>query len=114
MSVEEEGDDQIDLVMEFALDEGRVKVKLDETDTFQGRWEGVEGTVVKGVAGGETVGVIDVTKIQVDVDSRENPCKILNESIQKARRLSVNSLTIRKMIQLHQLDYASSMLPMDR
>jgi hypothetical protein len=112
--VESEVDDQIDLVMEFALDEGRVKVKLDEVDTFQGLWEGVEGTVVKGVAGGETVGVIDVTKIQVDVDSRENPCKILTESIQKVRRHSVNSLTIRKTIQLHPLDYASSMLPMDR
>lgn len=83
--VEDEVDDQIDLVMEFALDEGRVKVKLDEMDIFQGRWEGVEGTVVKGVAGGETVGVIDVTKIRIDVDSRENPRRILYESIQKVQ-----------------------------
>jgi hypothetical protein len=101
--VEEEGDDQIDLVMEFALDEGKVRVKLDEMDTFQGRWDSVEGTIVKGVAGGETVGVIDVTKIQIDVDSRENPCRILHESIQKVCH-SRDFADTRKMTPLRRLD----------
>ena len=44
-------------------------VKLDEDEIFEGRWEGVEGTLVNGVAGGEMVGVIDVAKLQVDVTS---------------------------------------------
>lgn len=101
--VEDETDDQIDLVMEFALDEGRVRIKLDETDTFQGQWDSVEGTVVKGVAGGETVGVIDATKIQIDVDSRENPRRILHESIQRVRH-SHNFSDIRKTTLLLRLE----------
>ena len=110
---EDETDDRIDLVMEFAVDEGRARVKLDEMDTFQGRWEGVEGTVVKGVAGGETVGVVDVTKIHVDVDSRANPRRILHESIQKVKTHD-ECADDRETIQLLQLAYDSLILPMDR
>ena len=79
----EKEDDQIDLVVEFALEEGKVAVKLDENEIFEGRWEGVEGTLVNGVAGGEMVGVIDVAKLQVDVTSPQSPRKVLHESINK-------------------------------
>src|SRR5208282_3641784 len=61
-SVQEERDDEeIDFVMEFALEEGRLGVRLDDNEVFDGRWEGVEATFVSGVAGGEMVGVVDVT-----------------------------------------------------
>jgi hypothetical protein len=79
----EKEDDQIDLVVEFALEEGKVAIKLDENEIFEGRWEGVEGTLVNGVAGGEMVGVIDATKLQVDVTSPQSPRKVLHESINR-------------------------------
>jgi hypothetical protein len=81
----EKEDDQIDLVVEFALEEGKVAVKLDENEIFEGRWEGVEGTLVNGVAGGEMVGVIEVAKLQVDVTSPQSPRKVLHESINRVR-----------------------------
>jgi hypothetical protein len=76
-------DDAIDLVVEFGVDEVQLDVKLDANAVFTGRCEGVEGTVVIGVAGGETVGVIDVSRIQVDIDSPDDPRKLLRESVHK-------------------------------
>jgi hypothetical protein len=82
-SVAEEVDDAIDLVVEFGIDEVQLDVKLDVNASFTGRCEGIEGTVVMGIAGGETVGVIDVSRIQVDVDLPDDPRKLLRESVHK-------------------------------
>ena len=79
----EREDDQIDLVVEFALEEGKLGIKLDESEVFEGCWEGIEGTLVNGVAGGELVGVVDVTKLRLDVTSPTTPRKILHESIRR-------------------------------
>lgn len=81
--VEEREDDKIDLVVEFALEEGYIGVKLDENEAFEATWDGIEGTLVNGVAGGELVGNVEVTRIQVDVNSPESPRKVIHESIQK-------------------------------
>jgi len=54
------------------------------------RWDGVEGVIVNGVAsGGEMVGVVDVSKIQVDVSSLASIRKVLDEAIHKVLSLSV-------------------------
>ena len=82
---EEKDDEEINFVVEFALEEGRLRVKLDESEVFEGRWEGIEGTFVNGIAGGEMVGVVDVTKLQIDVNSPLSPRKVLHESIQRVR-----------------------------
>ena len=80
---EERDDEEVDFVVEFALEEGRLGVRLDDSEVFDGQWEGVEGTFVSGVAGGEIVGVVDVTKLQIDVNSPLSPRKVLHESIQR-------------------------------
>jgi hypothetical protein len=76
-------DDSIDSIVEFRLDDARFEIKLDETDSVQGRMAGIEGTVVKGIAGGDTVGVVDVAKMHVEVKSPSNPRKVLHESVHK-------------------------------
>ena len=111
---QEREDDKIDLVMEFVLDEGYIGVKLDETESFEAAWEGIEGTLVNGVAGGELLGNIEVTRFQASVDSPESPRKVLHESIQKVPSLMIAVLTNRGMIQLQALPYASSIPKMDR
>jgi hypothetical protein len=87
----EREDDQIDLVVEFALEEGKLGIKLDEGEMFEGYWGGIEGTLVSGVAGGELVGVVDVTKLRVDVTSPTTPRKILHESIHRVHFPKVSS-----------------------
>ena len=111
---QEREDDQIDLVVEFVLDEGYVGVELDKNEAFEATWEGIEGTLVNGVAGGELLGNIEVTRLQAGVDSPESPRKVLHESIQKVPSLVVAVLTIREMIQLQALPCDSSIPTMDR
>jgi hypothetical protein len=94
-------DDTIDSVLEFRLDEGRFDIRLDETDSIQGRFTGVEGTIVRGVAGGETVGVVDVAKMHVEVKSPSNPRKVLHESVHKVHPQCVGTYA-REMILRHQ------------
>ena len=110
----EREDDEIDLVVEFVLDEGYVGVKLDESEAFEVTWEGIEGTLVNGVAGGELVGNVEVTTLQADVNSPEAPRKVLHESIQKVPSLVVVGLTTREMIRPQALPCASSIPKMDR
>lgn len=81
---EDEEDGKIDLVAEFTIEEGQMGISLGEGEVFEVKWDGVEGTIVNGVAsGGEMVGVVDVTKLQVNVSSRASVRKVLDESIQK-------------------------------
>jgi len=49
---------------------------------------------VKGIAGGEIVGVVDVGKLQVDVEGLETSQKYLHESIRKVRLILRSRLTI--------------------
>lgn len=86
-----ESKDKIKFLVEFALEEGTVGVKLDEGERFEGQWEGVEGTIVNGVAGGELVGVVDMTKLRVDVVSPLSPRKVLHESIHKVHIIWIRS-----------------------
>jgi hypothetical protein len=111
--VEEREDDKIDLVVEFALEEGYVGVKLDENEAFEATWDGVEGTLVNGVAGGELVGNVEVTRIQVDVNSPESPRKVIHESFQKVPPIK-SVVNKREMIQRRALGYASSVLKADK
>lgn len=92
--------ERIDLVLEFALGEGLFGVKLDANEMFEGRCEGLEGTVVKGIAGGEIVGVVDVGKLQIDVEGLETSQKYLHESIRKVRLNSSIPTDNRAMIRL--------------
>lgn len=108
-------DDQIDFVVEFTLEEGKVFVRLDESEVFEGRWEGVEGTIVNGIAGGEMVGVIDVMKLQVDVTSPRTPRKVIHESIHRVTHLiSLFFNYVRETIRLHHWDFDSFILGMDK
>jgi len=88
--LEDEEDGNIDLVAEFTIEEGQVEISLGEGEVFEVRWDGVEGVIVNGVAsGGEMVGVVDVSKIQVDVSSLASIRKVLDEAIHKVLSLSV-------------------------
>ena len=81
---ENDEDGKMDLVAEFIIEEGEVGVALDDGEMFEVKWDGVEGTIVSGVASGdEMVGVMDVAKIQVGISSPSSVRKILDESIQK-------------------------------
>jgi len=90
----EEDSERIDMVLEFAVGEGLFGVKLDVNEMFEGRCEGLEGTLVKGIAGGEIVGVVDVGKLQVDVEGLETSQTFLHESIKKVRLAFLSRLTI--------------------
>jgi hypothetical protein len=106
---EDEEDGKIDLVAEFTIEEGQVGISLGEGEVFEVKWDGVEGTIVNGVAsGGEMVGVVDVTKIQLDVLSPASIRKVLDESIQKVLFYYSSWLTHRQTILPHQLASALS------
>ena len=112
-AVEPVDDQQIEFVVELVLEEGSVGVKLGEGEIFKGHWEGVEGTLIVGVAGGEVVGVVDVTKLQIDVISPRSPRKVLHESISRVQSHQCKSY-LRETIQHHQLDYGLSILEIDK
>lgn len=77
----------IQMVMEFGFNEGRVEITLDEHEIFEARWEDVEGTIVKGIVDGETVGVIDISRVRIDVTSPDSQQPILDESIRKVQNV---------------------------
>jgi hypothetical protein len=81
---EEDENGKIDTVVEFTIEEGQLGIALEGGEVFEVKCDGVEGIIVNGVAsGGELVGVVDVTKIQVDVSSSSSVRKVLDESIHK-------------------------------
>lgn len=82
--VEEEGGERgIGMFVEWIVEEGRVVVRLDEKEEFVVRTEGVEGSFVAGLVGGDSVGVVDVSKVQVHIESPETPLTLVRESIHK-------------------------------
>ena len=75
------GDDKFDFLLEFTMAEGRISIKLDEKEHFEGKWEATEGTILKDIGSGEIVGVIEVPKLCIDVISPEAHRKIVHKSI---------------------------------
>ena len=110
-TVKEEDDEngKIDMVVEFTIEEGQLGIALEGGEVFEVKCDGVEGTIVNGVAsGGEMVGVVDVTKIQVDVSSPSSLRKVLDESIHKVVIPILNLLMFRQTIPHPQLVSALS------
>jgi Atg2, N-terminal len=79
----------VKMIVEFAIGGIQARMQLGENDMIEARVEGFEGTVVWGVSGGETVGVVDITRISLGATSNP-PRKILDESIEKVFRYLID------------------------
>jgi hypothetical protein len=75
-----EGKGFTEIVLEYALGEGLIQLQLSPSEKLEGKWEGLEGTIIRGIGEEDTVGVSELTKLSLLLDSA-TPRQIIRESI---------------------------------